>query len=209
MATSTQHFNLIKPSVTDNVSVNDLNTNFENIDTIMYDNQQKSESALNDLADAFSTASTYDVGDLCIYQNQLYKCTAAITTVGAWDSTKWTATTLADELGSGDTGVEYNVTLQAGASDAIPYSDLGITKKGAYLISTTASNNDKDNYGWAGLYVLHYAALATPTSTMSDLLQKLYDNKAPITASYVNRTITVTNNTGNRVADITIKCTRI
>ena len=101
MATSTQHFNLIKPSITDNVNVGNLNTNFENIDTIMYDNQQKSEGALGDLADAFSTAGTYAVGDLVIYENKLYKCTTAVTLAEAWDSTKWTATTLAAEMGKG------------------------------------------------------------------------------------------------------------
>lgn len=44
------------------------------------------------LADRYDATSTYAVGDYCIYGGQLYKCTTAISTAEAWDSTHWTAT---------------------------------------------------------------------------------------------------------------------
>lgn len=53
------------------------------------------------MADEFSTSSTYAVGDYCIHDTVLYKCTTAITTAGAWDSSKWTSCVITDELGSG------------------------------------------------------------------------------------------------------------
>lgn len=48
--------------------------------------------------DAYDDTSTYAVGDLCIYNNALYKCTTAITTAEAWNASHWTATSIADEI---------------------------------------------------------------------------------------------------------------
>lgn len=52
------------------------------------------------VSDAYSNSKTYAVGDYCIYENTLYKCTTAITTAEAWNSAHWTATTIATELAS-------------------------------------------------------------------------------------------------------------
>lgn len=41
-------------------------------------------------APAFSTSSTYDVGDYVTYETKVYVCKTKISTAGAWDSTKWT-----------------------------------------------------------------------------------------------------------------------
>ncbi len=38
----------------------------------------------------FSATKTYPVGHIVTYQNQLYRCTTAITTAGAWNATNWT-----------------------------------------------------------------------------------------------------------------------
>lgn len=50
--------------------------------------------------DAYDDTATYAVGDLCIYNNALYKCTTAITTAEAWNASHWTATSIADEIAS-------------------------------------------------------------------------------------------------------------
>lgn len=42
------------------------------------------------LAPAFSTTSTYAVGDEVSYEGNNYRCKTAIETAGAWDSSKWT-----------------------------------------------------------------------------------------------------------------------
>ena len=44
----------------------------------------------------YDATSTYAVGDLVIYQNQLYKCTTAIAVAEAWDATHWTLTNMAE-----------------------------------------------------------------------------------------------------------------
>jgi hypothetical protein len=70
------------------------------------------------LAPAFSTSSTYAVGDYCTREGLLYKCTTAVSTAGAWDSTKWSAVAVTDEMGADtplpfDAECEY-ITVPAG-----------------------------------------------------------------------------------------------
>lgn len=50
------------------------------------------------MAGKFSTSSTYEVGDLVFYYDKLYKCVLAVTTPGVFDESKWTQTTIANEL---------------------------------------------------------------------------------------------------------------
>ena len=71
------------------------------------------------VAPAFSTSSTYAVGAYVTHEGLLYKCTTAVTTAGAWNSTKWTAVAVTDEMGAGtplpfDAECEY-VTVPVGA----------------------------------------------------------------------------------------------
>jgi len=59
------------------------------------------------IADDFDATSTYAVGDYCIYDGKLYKCTTAVSTAGDWDSSDWTETLVMDEVeqgGGGGTG---------------------------------------------------------------------------------------------------------
>lgn len=51
------------------------------------------------VASAYDSTATYNIGDLCIHDNQLYRCIFPITTAEAWNSAHWTATTLNDENG--------------------------------------------------------------------------------------------------------------
>lgn len=50
------------------------------------------------ISDQYDSSHNYVVGDYCIYENTLYRCTGA--TTGSWDATKWDATSIAAELSS-------------------------------------------------------------------------------------------------------------
>jgi len=50
------------------------------------------------ISDAYDSTQTYAVGDYCIYNNILYRCTTAISTAESFDSTKWSSTSIASEL---------------------------------------------------------------------------------------------------------------
>jgi len=52
----------------------------------------KADSAVQPdvIAAAFSTTSTYALGDYVMYNGKLYECTTAVTTAGAWNAGNWT-----------------------------------------------------------------------------------------------------------------------
>lgn len=52
------------------------------------------------LAAAYDSTATYAVGDYCVYEGRLYRCTTAITTAEAWTSGHWTSVVLTDDMAS-------------------------------------------------------------------------------------------------------------
>lgn len=61
------------------------------------------------IADTYDENNTYNTGDYCINSDVLYKCNADNVT-GAWDATKWDATTVADELALKQNATDANLT---------------------------------------------------------------------------------------------------
>ena len=67
-----------------------------NIRGIQYD---VTDAQLRDaIAQPYSNTSTYAVGDYCLYNGTLYKCTTAISTAEEWTGAHWAETTLGQEL---------------------------------------------------------------------------------------------------------------
>lgn len=63
------------------------------VDLSMYD---ENDAALFDnMSDQYSASRTYDVGDICIYDNNLYKCVTAVETAETFDQAKWNKTSFA------------------------------------------------------------------------------------------------------------------
>ena len=83
-------------------------------------------SAISNSADAFDDTVSYAVGDLCIYENALYRFTTA-KSAGAWDSTKVTATTLDAEkmrhIKDLKAGSDYSPAITPTSSHLLPVSD--------------------------------------------------------------------------------------
>lgn len=50
------------------------------------------------VADGFSTTKTYAVGDMVFYNDELYKCTTAVTAAGTWTAANWTKAVVANEV---------------------------------------------------------------------------------------------------------------
>lgn len=81
---------------TDKITMNE-NADIPDVNKVKSGDMNNIKSSVNGLytalgldQDTFSSSSTYAVGDLVVYDNKIYECTTAITTAGAWDSTKWT-----------------------------------------------------------------------------------------------------------------------
>ena len=99
-------------------------------------------------ADGFSTSSTYDIGDLVIHNNQLYKCVVAVSTAGAWNAANWQQTTIAAELAN------------AASPDAVN-QNIGYVENG----STASRNyNDGDFIIWNGLVYIADGPIASGAS---------------------------------------------
>ena len=90
----------------------------------------KETGVLDPIGDEFNSSLTYVVGDFCIYNNTLYKCTTAIDTAGEWDESKWEVTTVATELSLGS---DNSVTLTRAEYDAL--SDEEKDSNTTYYIS--------------------------------------------------------------------------
>lgn len=89
--TYTTNYNMKKPGGSDPALIGDINDNIDTVDDVMKHNA-------DNMTDAYDSTATYDNGDLCIYQNVLYRCTSLSSVTGTWDATKWTATTIEAEM---------------------------------------------------------------------------------------------------------------
>lgn len=53
---------------------------------------------MRSVAEEYDTTATYEVGDYCLYNNVIYRCTTAVGTPGAFNSAQWLAVSIANEL---------------------------------------------------------------------------------------------------------------
>lgn len=71
-------------------------TEIADVNKVKADDMNEIKSVINETlftalgldTDTYSTTTSYAVGDMVVYNNQIYECTTA--TSGNWDSTKWT-----------------------------------------------------------------------------------------------------------------------
>ena len=109
----TENYQLRKPVIgVDDADVNDLNYNSDRIDEIMHSSQIS-------LADAYDINSTYNTGDVVMYEFLMYRCLEDNVT-GVWNPEKWTRTTAGEESGGGadlDIYGEASGTAEASFSD--------------------------------------------------------------------------------------------
>ena len=126
----------------------------------------------------FSTSSTYQVGDYVMYQGKLYKCTTAITTGGAWDSTKWSLAILSDDVADlkSDTDDLNEVNFKFGPNIFnLTFSNANISNGVYYPLTTGLKHAATEGYlrveqntdycwsfapteKWVTLYVFGYDA---------------------------------------------------
>ena len=74
----------------------------------------------NDIADEYDAVSgVYNVGDYCIYQSDLYRCITAISTPEAFNSSKWSAGPVGNEIRDLRNTLNSEVTTRANADTAL------------------------------------------------------------------------------------------
>lgn len=99
----------------------------------------KTDTVNGNIADAYARG-TYKVGELCIHDNTLYRCTTAITTAEDWTAAHWTATTIAEEIENRVLWLP-GVTVSATTGNIVNYSDSRITTDHVLASCTWASDS--------------------------------------------------------------------
>lgn len=107
------------------------------------------------IAPVYSTSSTYDLGDLVIYNNNLYECTTAITTAESWTAAHWTQVKVSDELDKKanltDIPADANHNIASAYDSTATYAvgDLCIYNGNLYECSTAISTAEAwDSTHW-------------------------------------------------------------
>ena len=80
------------------------------------------------IAPLYSNSSTYAVGDYVIYNDQLYRCTTAITTAEAWTAAHWAAAVLGDDVGDLKSQLSYKADNKYGGITGSTYIPLSSPK---------------------------------------------------------------------------------
>lgn len=108
------------------------------------------------IATAYSSSSTYDLGDLCLYHNLLYECTTAITVAEAWTVAHWTQVNISDELDKKanltdiPADANHNIAAAYDATATYAVGDLCIYNGNLYECSTAISTAEVwDSTHWA------------------------------------------------------------
>lgn len=87
----------INPLTIDQILLKEIAANTAGQSGDITELEEKVEATQDIISDGYDSTHTYNVGDYCIHEDVLYKCNTASTT-GTWDSSKWDAVTVADEL---------------------------------------------------------------------------------------------------------------
>ena len=100
------------------------------------------DTTLSNIAEEFSTSSTYAVNDCVLYQRVLYQCTSAVTTAGAWDSSKWVAIKSVDaglvkQVECAGSGYDYYELLFAGSTSNT--TEINTVNKSSKLVYVPTS----------------------------------------------------------------------
>lgn len=107
------------------------------------------------ISDAYDNTKTYAVGDIVIYNNVLYKCITAITTAEDFDSTKWTATKVAELVAD-----ETIVSFTPPASNTLSQEQINTLLTKTCILNATWGSLPKGTLIIKGIsYTSYYQAL--------------------------------------------------
>ncbi len=95
--------------------------------------------ANHNVADEYDSTSTYAIGDYVMYESTLYKCITAVSSAENFDSTKWTAVVVTDEMGSGGGDTGGHTIIDENGNSMTARSGLQFT--GAVEVTDDSANN--------------------------------------------------------------------
>lgn len=140
------------------------------VDLSKYD--ENDAALFNNMSDQYSASRTYDVGDICIYDNNLYKCVTAVETAETFDQTKWNKASFAALHADQEKKISENtqsLTWKQVKTEGkyfdfsnINYKEIHIIAYyNNYRVSCSFTQDDNGNYyfgsnepGWVGAVII-------------------------------------------------------
>ena len=125
------------------------------------------------VADEYSSSSTYDVGDLCVYNGVLYECTTAITTAEAWDSDHWKQVNLGDIITDMDGAIDDLDENKADKNGEYDYLTVGLAKqlKSSVMQLDSQPFNFRTTGGSSDVGDREYLEMVGASAVVNQLLQ--------------------------------------
>lgn len=109
MSRQTTNYGLTKPDYTDTADIEVVNSNMDIIDEALKVIDTKAQNVMSKNSSAWSSTTTYTVGQYCIYNNSLWKCLVQHSGQTPQEGTYWTKVSL-DTLGAEISAINSNLT---------------------------------------------------------------------------------------------------
>ena len=166
MASTTTNLGLTKPAYNDDADISDINGNMDLIDA-------EAGKVRANVAANYDSSETYAVGDYCLHDGSLYKCTTAISSPESWTAGHWTQIKIAGELSSlsDQIGNIGTATLLTTSDEVVNYNkSKTFDKTGySYLMVVLHNGNDPKTGTWFAVHTLptNYYSIHTGVSSLS------------------------------------------
>ena len=123
----------VQTQVTANAqSIGTLQEDVTNLTPTVADANTKANASLTNTANVYDATQTYNVGDYCLYNNNLYRCITDITTAESFDGTKWVRVKTTDEIKTCNVGIDT-------CNQQISQINADLTNRGGVTLLATAT----------------------------------------------------------------------
>jgi hypothetical protein len=145
MASTTTNLGLTKPAYSDDADISDINGNMDLIDA-------EAGRVRANVAANYDSSETYAVGDYCLHDGSLYKCSTAISSPEAWTAGHWTQIKITGELSA----LNGKIVTLTSASISNLVCGHTLETAGNFMFEVPSGNipisvsiipSDNDNYG--------------------------------------------------------------
>lgn len=134
MASTTTNLGLTKPAYSDDADISDINGNMDLIDA-------EAGKVRANVAANYDSSETYAVGDYCLHDGSLYKCSTAISSPEAWTAGHWTQIKITGELSTLNGKIHTGTMVKTftNGKTNFPFSDMGLSSRPDAIILTPQS----------------------------------------------------------------------
>lgn len=165
MASTTTNLGLTKPAYSDDADISDINGNMDLIDA-------EAGRVRANVAANYDSSETYAVGDYCLHDGSLYKCSTAISSPEAWTAGHWTQIKITGELSALNGKITpewHNVgDLRYGRSAGIAHVSL----TGSVTLDTSGKIGNIPQ-GYRPIYNTYFFTTASGSSNIAPYLVQI------------------------------------